>query len=78
MGQEEVLRALSRRKVKDGGITMNLGAERYLEQAEDALADAGGERRRSETSFLQWLMSDLGCPVPAIGLSPAELFRSGS
>lgn len=55
---------------------MNIGAERYLEQAEDALTDAAGERRRSETSFLQRLLSDLGGDVAATGLSPAELFRS--
>jgi hypothetical protein len=49
---------------------------RLLEQAERALRRSPGGRYRSETSFLQQLLCDIGAESCAVGLSPAVLFQA--
>ena len=56
---------------------MNVALEnRLLDQAERALLSACGGRRESEMLFVQRLLGELGEPVSALRLSPAELFRA--
>jgi hypothetical protein len=48
-------------------------ADGFLDRAERSLPGSDGDRRESETVFLQRLLGELGCRVSAPRLSPAEL-----
>ncbi|MGB7208409.1 MAG: DUF2272 domain-containing protein [Pyrinomonadaceae bacterium] len=63
--------------VDEGESPMNSDndAEYFLNRAELALRSSGGDRRESETSFLQRLLRELGGQAFAPELSPAGLFR---
>lgn len=48
----------------------------FLNRAEQAVQSSNFGRLESETRFLQELLDAVGGPVPSVGLSPADLFRS--